>query len=290
MTKAIGFIGIGIMGSHIASHLVKKYKSIHIMGRSSKKTKKFISEHKDKLFVYDRLDNLANNCNYIITCVGNDKDLRSVFLSKNGIHNGVRSGTFIIDHTTASPEISKVLFKKFVKKGSYFFDAPVSGGESGAQSGKLSIMVGGNKKRFKKIKTILDVYSKSSVYMGVSGNGQITKMVNQICITGLIQTLAEGINFVKKNGLELNSMLSAIGNGAAQSWQMDNRAETMWNNKFSFGFMNKLMVKDLKIIVEQSKIRNLDIPITKKVLSKYILLLKNGHENLDTSSLIKLLN
>ena len=290
MTKIL-FVGLGIMGFPIASHLLRKYKSISVFNRTIKKSEKFKKKFSDyKVNIFKELEHINEHFEFIISCVGNDKDLENIYFSKNGLSKNIRSGGYIIDHTTASQKKAISLSNRFIKKKSYFFDAPVSGGESGAQSGKLSIMVGGNKGKFKKIKKILDVYSKSSVYMGVSGNGQITKMVNQICITGLIQTLAEGINFGKKNGLELNSMLSAIGNGAAQSWQMDNRAKTMWNNKFNFGFMNKLMVKDLKIIVDQSKINNLDIPITKKILSRYILLLKNGHENLDTSSLIKLLN
>ncbi len=289
MNKEIGFIGIGIMGSHIASHLIKKYKSIHIMNRASKKTRKFISEHKKNVFIYDRLDILANNCNYIITCVGNDKDLSSVFLSKNGIYNGIRKDTLIIDHTTASPKISKILFNKFFKKSSYFFDAPVSGGEVGAKLGKLSVMIGGEKKKLKNIVGLINKYSKSITYMGKSGAGQLTKMVNQICVAAIIQGLAEGLNFAKKKNLRIDDILEVIRNGAGQSWQLENRAKTMWNDEYNFGFMNKLMLKDLNLIFDEITETDIKLPITKIIKTKYKKLIKLGYEKEDTSNLIRLL-
>ena len=157
-----------------------------------------------------------------------------------------------MDHTTASLNISIKLFKKF-RASKFFFDAPVSGGEIGAQKGNLAIMVGGEKNKFEVLKKSLDCYYKSMIYMGKSGNGQLTKMVNQICVASIIQGLAEGLNFAKKKKLNVENLLEAIQNGAAQSWQLENRSITMWNNKFNFGFMNKLMLKDLKILLNESK-------------------------------------
>ena len=200
MIKNIGFIGLGVMGSHIANHLIKAKKKIHIIRRNSYNTQKFLKKYKDSklVFSYNNLDILSSQCDLIISCVGNDKDLENVYLSKNGVLNGIKKNILIVDHTTASCEISKLLFKKCSLKKSYFFDAPISGGEIGAKKGTLSIMVGGNKSKFKNLINTLDIYSKSLIYMGSCGSGQLTKMVNQICVAAIIQGLAEGLNFAKK--------------------------------------------------------------------------------------------
>ena len=170
-----------------------------------------------------------------------------------------------------------------------FFDAPISGGENGAITGKLSIMVGGDKKIFSKLTNILDPYSKSLIYMGKSGSGQITKMVNQICVASVIQGLAEGLTLAKVKKLNIDSLIKVISNGAAQSWQLENRALTMWKNKFNFGFMNKLMLKDLDIISQQIKTNKINLPVTKKIRLYYQMLVNKGYEKEDTSNLIRLL-
>tara|TARA_B000000532_G_scaffold129856_1_gene104132 strand:- start:4964 stop:5839 length:876 start_codon:yes stop_codon:yes gene_type:complete len=289
--KKIGFIGLGIMGGNMASHLLKKYKNINIIKRNSINTKKFIKKfaNKGKINLYNNPKELAENSELIISCVGNDNDLEDIYLRKNKILDGVRKNTIIVDHTTASLNISIKLFKKFRSKQVFFFDAPVSGGEIGAQKGNLAIMVGGEKNKFEVLKKSLDCYYKSMIYMGKSGNGQLTKMVNQICVASIIQGLAEGLNFAKKKKLNVENLLEAIQNGAAQSWQLENRSITMWNNKFNFGFMNKLMLKDLKILLNESKISNIELPITKQIKGFYTKLIKKGYSKEDTSNLIRLL-
>ena len=289
--KKIGFIGLGIMGGNMASHLLKKHKNINIIKRNSINTKKFIKKfaNKGKINLYNNPKELAENSELIISCVGNDNDLEDIYLRKNKILDGVKKNTIIVDHTTASLNISIKLFKKFRSKQVFFFDAPVSGGEIGAQKGNLAIMVGGEKNKFEVLKKSLDCYYKSMIYMGKSGNGQLTKMVNQICVASIIQGLAEGLNFAKKKKLNVENLLEVIQNGAAQSWQLENRSITMWNNKFKFGFMNKLMLKDLKILLNESKISNIELPITKQIKGFYTKLIKKGYSKEDTSNLIRLL-
>ena len=292
MIKDIGFIGIGVMGYHMACHLIKKKKRIHVIRRNSNKTKNFIRKYRNSglLKTYDSLRDLASNSKLIISCVGNDNDLKDIYLSKNGIITGIKSNTIIIDHTTASPEISKKLYKIFLQKKSFFFDAPMSGGEIGAKNGKLSLMVGGDHKKFKILQSNLNIYSKSIVYMGKIGNGQLTKMVNQICVASVIQGLSEALYFAKRKKLDVNNLVEVIKNGAAQSWQLENRAKTMWNYSFDFGFMNKLMLKDLNLIfneIENSE--KINLQITRLIKNKYKKLVKLGFEKEDTSNLIRLL-
>ena len=200
MIKNVGFIGLGVMGYNIALHIINANRNVHIINRNSKNTLKFIKKFKNsrRLFTYDQYDQLSNKCDFIISCVGKDLDLKDVYLSKNGILKGLRPKTLVVDHTTASYDISNLLYKKTLVKKCYFFDAPISGGEIGAINGTLSIMVGGKKSKFNNLKEILNLYSKSLIYMGVSGSGQLTKMVNQICVATIIQGLAEGLNFAKK--------------------------------------------------------------------------------------------
>jgi len=290
--KKVGFIGLGVMGSNMAKNLINHVDQLNIISRNSKKTFNFTSKLKKnkKLKIFDKLEDLAKQSNIIISCVGNDRDLKDIFLTKKGIINYVSKNTVIIDHTTASAEITEVLYKKFLIKKCLFYDAPVSGGEIGAINGTLSIMVGGNKKKINLIKNIVSNYSKSIVYMGKSGNGQLTKMVNQICVASIIQGLAEGLFFAKKKKLNVDNLMKVIGNGAGQSWQFDNRTKTMWDNKFNFGFMNKLMLKDLKIILKETKNVNINLPITKIIKGYYSNLVRKGYSHEDTSNLIRLLN
>ena len=290
--KKVGFIGLGIMGSNMAKNLINHVDQLNIISRNSKKTLNFISKLKKnkKLKIFDTLEDLTKQSNVIISCGGNDRDLKDIFLTKKGIINYVSNNTVIIDHTTASAEITEVLHKKFLIKKCLFYDAPVSGGEIGAINGTLSIMVGGNKKKINLIKNIVSNYSKSIIYMGKSGNGQLTKMVNQICVASIIQGLAEGLFFAKKKKLNVDDLMKVIGNGAGQSWQFDNRTKTMWDNKFNFGFMNKLMLKDLKIILKETKNVNINLPITKIIKGYYSNLVKKGYSHEDTSNLIRLLN
>ena len=289
--KKIGFIGLGIMGSNIAYHLLKKYKNINIIKRNSINTKKFIKKfaNRGKINLFEDYKKLAENSELIISCVGNDNDLKDIYFKKDKILDGVKKNTVIVDHTTASLDVSIKLFKKFKNKNAFFFDAPVSGGEIGAREGNLSIMVGGNKTKFSILEKYLHCYYKSLIYMGNSGSGQLTKMVNQICVASIIQGLAEGLNFAKKKKLNIEKLLQVLQNGAAQSWQLENRSLTMWRNQFNFGFMNKLMLKDLKILLEESNISNIKLPITREIKSFYVKLIKKGYSKEDTSNLIRLL-
>ena len=289
--KRIGFIGLGVMGFNIANHLLNNFECINIVSRNSQKTKKFIKVNKnnEKLNICNSISELARKSNVIISCVGDDNDLKKIYMSRNSVFDNISDGTIIIDHTTASASYSKILYNNFLRKNSYFFDAPVSGGEIGSIKGTLSIMLGGNSKKKELVKKISSCYSKSIVYMGESGNGQLTKMVNQICVSSVIQGIAEGLFFAKKKKLKISSLLNVIGNGAGQSWQFDNRAETMSKNKFNFGFMNKHMLKDLKLVLEESKKSKINLPVTKIIKGFYTVLVKNGFSKEDTSNLIRLL-
>jgi 3-hydroxyisobutyrate dehydrogenase-like beta-hydroxyacid dehydrogenase len=289
--KKIGFIGLGVMGFNIANHLLNNFDCLNIVARNSNRTKKFIKANKKnkKLNICNSISELANESNIIISCVGNDNDLKKIYMSRNSVFDNISNGTIIIDHTTASASYSKVLYKNFLQKNSYFFDAPVSGGEIGSLKGTLSIMLGGNSKKKAVVKQISSCYAKSIVYMGKSGNGQLTKMVNQICVSSVIQGIAEGLYFAKKKKLNISSLLNVIANGAGQSWQFDNRAETMWKNKFNFGFMNKHMLKDLKLVLEESKKSQINLPVTKIIKGFYTILVRNGFSKEDTSNLIRLL-
>jgi len=218
MNKNIGFVGLGVMGSHMASHLINNENQIHIIQRSSKNTKKFINKFKfsQRITIHQELNSLSRNCDVIISCVGNDTDLKNIFLSKQCILKNIKPNTIIIDHTTASPKISKIIYKKCLSKNAHFFDAPLSGGEIGAKNGSLSIMVGGKKSEFNNLKSIIGCYSKSLIYMGNIGSGQLAKMANQICVASIIQGLAEALNFAKKKKLNIDDLINVIKNGAAQ--------------------------------------------------------------------------
>ena len=289
--KNIAFLGLGIMGSNIASHIVKRYGKITIFNRNIKKSHEFKKKHKkfEVIIVSEPKEIILEN-QIFISCVGNDSSLKEIFFSKKGIFQKIKENSFVIDHTTVSSQTAISCFEKFKSKKSFFFDAPVSGGEIGAKKGKLSVMVGGDRKKLKKIEEVISLYAKSITYMGKSGNGQLAKMVNQICVSGVLQGLAEGLNFARLVGLDYEKLFSAIKNGAAQSWQMDNRSKTMWNDKFEFGFMNKWMKKDLNIAINVAKKTGVKLDNTKKILKNYEKLIKLGYENFDTSSLIKLLN
>ena len=291
MIKNVGFIGLGVMGYNMALHIINTNRNVHIINRNSTKTLKFIKKFKKsrRLFTYDQYDHLSNKCDFIISCVGKDLDLKDVYLSKNGILKGLCPKTLIVDHTTASLDISKLLYEKTLSKKCYFFDAPISGGEIGAINGTLSIMVGGKKSKFNNLKEILELYSKSLIYMGISGSGQLTKMVNQICVATIIQGLAEGLNFAKKKKLNVDNLIKVLKNGAGQSWQLENRAKTMWKSEFNFGFMNKLMLKDLDIIIKEINQSDIKLPVTKTIKKNYQKLIKLGFEKEDTSNLIRLL-
>ena len=233
---------------------------------------------------------IRDRSNVIFLCLSEDKDIEEVVFRSNGILNHINEGTIVVDHSTTSIDTANEISKEFLKKDSFYLDAPVSGGEAGAQNGTLSVMIGGDKEAYEKISSILDCYSAFHKYMGPSGNGQLTKMINQICIAGLLQALSEAASFSKKSGIESKEVLDVISRGAAQSWQMENRWDSMIDDKYDFGFAVDLMVKDLEIISKFSKKIGANISVTETIKSYYKELQSLGAGKLDTSSLLKRLD
>jgi 3-hydroxyisobutyrate dehydrogenase-like beta-hydroxyacid dehydrogenase len=284
-TDKIGFIGLGVMGSPMAGHLSRKNFQVSVFNRTHKKSVIWHSKYKGK--ICSSLSDIANSSNVIILCVGNDKDVKGIINGKLGIIDSLKPGSIIIDHTTTSAELAKEMNELLLSKNCFFIDAPISGGQLGAESGALSVMAGGDKKAFETCNKIFESYSKSYKFMGSSGSGQLTKMVNQICIAGLIQALAEGMYFSSKAGLNTTDVMDVITKGAAQSWQMENRWETMLNDKYDFGFAVDLMRKDLDIVLRQAKKMDAELEITDLVNSFYKEIQNSGGGSRDTSSLLK---
>ena len=232
-------------------------------------------------------EDAAKDSDFVFTCVGNDNDLREVTVGKEGIFNSIKKDAIYIDNTTASATIARELYKNAKSKSVGFLDAPVSGGQAGAEKGALTVMVGGDKKDFDKAKSVIDSYSKKVQLLGPTGSGQLAKMVNQICIAGLVQGLSEAINFGLNAGLKMEDVIDVISKGAAQSWQMDNRYKTMIDDKFDFGFAVDWMRKDLKIAMEEAKNNGSLLPVTELVDKYYGEVQGMGGNRWDTSSLIK---
>ena len=281
----IGFIGLGVMGYPMAGHLSNEFSDICIFNRSQEKVRKWLSQYSGKAF--DTPEELSSQCNVIALCVGRDEDVREMMSGKKGILNSVNPGTIIIDHTTTSATLSKEMNELARQKGVIFLDAPISGGQAGAESGQLSVMVGGDEASYKSIKPILNTYSKFTKYMGPSGSGQLTKMVNQICIAGLVQALSEGVNFSEKVGLNTTDVMEVITKGAAQSWQMENRWKTMLKDEYDHGFAVDWMRKDLDIVSEQAGQVGANIEITEMVNKFYKDIQDLDGGRWDTSSLLK---
>ena len=275
------FIGIGNMGFPMAGYLSQKHK-VTIFNRSKEKQKRWITEYNGEIL--DSLKSINKDYDFIISCVGNDSDLEEII---NYSFDNLKKESLFIDHSTVSPETVIKLSKRLNSKSVYLLDAPVSGGQAGAENGALSIMVGGDLDAFKKSKPVMDLYGKKVEYMGDTGSGQQTKIINQICIGGLIQSLSEAIYFMKHTNLDPSKVLDVISSGAAQSWQMENRFKTMTEDKFDFGFAVDLMRKDLSIAFRESEKYGIDLEITKIIDTFYEDLQKQGHNSLDTSSLIK---
>ncbi len=283
----VGFIGLGTMGFPIAGHISKSYKTL-VFNRTSNKSQKWTSEFEG--VICESVKELTLKSKVIILCLSEDRDIEEVVLGADGILEHLNEGTIVVDHSTTSADTAILISKELLKKGSIYLDAPVSGGEAGAQNGKLSVMLGGDSAAYKEISSILDCYSAFHKYMGPSGNGQLTKMINQICIAGLLQALAEAASFSKKSGISSKDVLDVISKGAAQSWQMENRWESMIDDQYNFGFAVDLMVKDLEIVSEFSKKIGANISITETIKSFYKELQAKGAGKLDTSSLLKRLD
>ena len=285
MKKALGFIGLGVMGFPMAGYLANQNNNISVFNRTAKKSEAWIKKYNGT--ICNSPAEVAKLSDVIMICIGDDNDVRNVIAGENGMIDNLKPESIIVDHTTTSADLSKEMNKLLNPKDVFYIDAPVSGGEAGAQSGQLSIMAGGNKESYDLIKIILEPYTKFIKYMGPSGSGQLTKMVNQICIVGLIQAIAEGINFAKEVGLQSEDVLEVVSKGAAQSWQMENRWETMTQNKYDYGFAVDLMRKDLEILLKEAKKSNVNLDITETINEFYKDIQKAGGGRWDTSSLLK---
>ena len=285
MSCKVSFIGLGVMGYPMAGYISKDGHNVTVYNRTRSKAEKWIKEYKGK--IAETPEEAAKDSNFVFTCVGNDDDLKEVAMGKNGIFKSIKKGSIYIDNTTASAKVAREIHKNAKVNGFGFLDAPVSGGQAGAENGALTVMVGGDKIDFDKAKPVIDCYSKKVQLLGPSGSGQLAKMVNQICIAGLVQGLSEAINFGLNAGLKMENVIEVISKGAAQSWQMENRYKTMIDDKFDFGFAVDWMRKDLNIAIDEAKKNNSPLPITKIIDGYYEEIQKVGGNRWDTSSLIK---
>ena len=282
--KKITFIGLGVMGFPMAGHLSKEGYSVTVYNRSEEKSKLWIKNH---IGTYSTsIKEAVSESDIVFSCVGNDTDLREITLGTDKAFSSMKPDSVFIDHTTTSSDIAVELSKKAKELNIHFLDAPVSGGEVGAVKGELTVMIGGENSIFEKIKSIIAAYAKNITLIGGPGKGQIAKMVNQICIAGLIQALSEAISFSEKSGLDTKKVLDAISQGAAGSWQLSNRGQTMVDRKFDFGFAVKLMRKDLGICLDHAGSNNISLPITSIVNQFYAEIQRNGGSKFDTSSLL----
>jgi 3-hydroxyisobutyrate dehydrogenase len=285
MTCNVAFIGLGVMGYPMAGYISKAGHNVTVFNRTKSKAEKWISEYIGN--IAETPAEAAKNSEYIFTCVGNDNDLREVTFGDNGAFKTIKKGSVYIDNTTASATIAREIHDYAKKNGFGSLDAPVSGGQAGAENGALTVMIGGDQLDFDKAKDIIDCYSKKMKLLGGPGNGQLAKMVNQICIAGLVQGLSEAINFGMKAGLNMEDVIEVISKGAAQSWQMENRYQTMIDDKFDFGFAVDWMRKDLKIAMDEAKNNGSLLPVTELVDKYYGEVQEMGGNRWDTSSLIK---
>jgi len=281
----VGFIGLGVMGFQMAGHLQASQHGLRVFNRSQEKSIEWIESFGGKSL--KSLKDVAEFSDVIILCIGKDNDVRNVIAAEKGLINNLKAGTIIVDHTTTSSELPIEMNNLLNPLDVQFIDAPISGGQAGAELGQLSIMAGGDKQAFSKIDEVINNYAKFTKYMGKSGSGQLTKMVNQICIAGLIQALAEGINFSENVGLNSKDVLEVISKGAAQSWQMENRWQSMLQDEYDHGFAVDLMKKDLEIVINKANDSNINVEITKLINDFYTDIQDIGGGRWDTSSLLR---
>lgn len=287
MSCKTAFIGLGVMGFPMAGHMAKAGHSVTVYNRTAEKAQKWQESYSGKTAPTPAA--AAEGADFVFTCVGNDDDLRAVTIGENGAFESVKTGAVFIDNTTTSAIVARELSSLAKERGFEFLDAPVSGGQAGAENGKLTVMIGGDEAAFEKAKPVIESFGASVKLLGPSGYGQLTKMVNQVCIAGLVQALSEGIHFAKHAGLDVEKVIDVISKGAAQSWQMENRYKTMMNNEFEFGFAVDWMRKDLGIAMEEAEKNGATLPITKIIDGFYSEVQKMGGNRWDTSSLIALL-
>jgi len=283
----VAFIGLGVMGYHMAGHLKSGGHDVTVYNRTAAKADAWVKEHGGAAAATPR--EAAAGCDIVFCCVGNDDDLRGVVLGEDGIFAGMKAGATLVDNTTASANVARELYEEAGKRGLKFIDAPVSGGEAGAKNGVLTVMCGGDRDAFDAAQPVIDCFARAVTLMGPAGSGQLTKMVNQICIAGLLQGLSEAMNFGSRAGLDMDLVLDVISKGAAQSWQMENRGKTMVRGEFEFGFAVDWMRKDLSICLEESKNNGARLPATALIDQFYAQVQARGGKRWDTSSLMHLL-
>ena len=286
MTK-VAFIGLGVMGYPMAGHIAAAGHEVTVYNRTAAKAERWVQEHGGQHAPSPRA--AAEGAELAFTCVGNDDDLRSVVLGEAGIFAGLAKGGLLIDNTTASAVVARELYALGKERGLGVIDAPVSGGQSGAENGVLTVMCGGEEADFARARPVIESYARAVTLIGPSGAGQLTKMVNQICVAGVVQGLAEALNFGLKAGLDMDKVVATISKGAAQSWQMENRSATMCRGEFAFGFAVDWMRKDLGICLEEARLNGARLPVAALIDQFYAQVQARGGRRWDTSSLIHLL-
>lgn len=281
----VAFLGLGVMGYPMAGHLKNKGgHDVTVYNRTAAKAQKWVGQYRGHSAATPKA--AAEGQDFVMCCVGNDNDLREVTLGPNGAFHGIKNGAVFVDHTTASAEIARELEAQAKERGFSFIDAPVSGGQAGAENGALTVMCGGDAEPYARAEKVIGAYARMCKLIGPAGAGQLTKMVNQICIAGLVQGLSEGIHFAKKAGLDIEAVIATIAKGAAQSWQMENRYKTMTAGKFDFGFAVDWMRKDLAICLGEARKNGASLPVSALVDQFYAEVQKMGGRRWDTSSLI----
>jgi 3-hydroxyisobutyrate dehydrogenase len=284
----VAFFGLGVMGYPMAGHLkAKGGHEVTVFNRTAAKAEQWVSQHGGKSAPTPR--QAAAGQDFVMACVGNDNDLRHVMLGEDGVFAGVRAGAIVVDHTTASAEIARELHAEAKQRGFEFIDAPVSGGQAGAENGVLTVMCGGEPSAFAAAEKVIAAYARTCNLLGPSGSGQLAKMANQICIAGIVEGLAEALHFAMQAGLDIEKLIATISKGAAQSWQMENRYKTMVAGKFDFGFAVDWMRKDLAICLDEARRNGAKLPVTALVDQFYAQVQAMGGRRWDTSSLIALL-
>jgi 3-hydroxyisobutyrate dehydrogenase-like beta-hydroxyacid dehydrogenase len=284
VSNKIAFIGLGVMGYPMAGHCAKAEHQVVVYNRTTTKAQAWVDEFGGQLALTPK--QAAESADVVLVCVGNDDDLRSVMLGDNGILAGASAGNIIVDHTTASAQVARELEVLCRQREVGFLDAPVSGGQAGAENGQLTVMLGGNQNHYDEIEPLISCYAKFSRLLGDVGSGQLAKMMNQICIAGAVQGLAEALNFGQNAGLDCSAVVDVISKGAAQSWQMENRANTMLKGEYEFGFAVDWMRKDLDIALNEAKKNGSTLPLTALVDQFYADVQKQGGGRWDTSSLL----
>lgn len=281
----VAFVGLGVMGYPIAGHLANAGLNVNIFNRTHSKSEQWLRQYPGRAYTTPR--EAVKGCQLVLICVGNDNDVRSVVYGEDGILAGTESGTIVIDHTTASAELASEISQCLNAENNHFLDAPVSGGQAGAENGQLTVMLGGSPNVYEQVKETLSHYSRFTKLIGPVGSGQQAKMMNQICIAGIVQGLAEALHFGQKTGLDCTAVIETISKGAAQSWQMENRAATMLQGEFDFGFAVDWMRKDLGIALDEARKQGATLPLTALVDQFYADVQNLGGGRNDTSSLLR---